>query len=105
MSDVTQIVFQIESGDPTAAERDDFLIVPKTTMDRCHEARQFCSSLRVGGLGHAGGCSMTTIVFRNVMPWLLIAFGAWLAYRCVRQNGRILLRLWLKPLQIAAQGT
>jgi peroxiredoxin len=36
---------------------------------------------------------MTTIVFGLVLPWLLIAFGAWLGYQLVRQNGRILLRL------------
>ena len=33
------------------------------------------------------------IVFRIVLPWLLIAFVTWLAYQLVRQNGRILLRL------------
>jgi peroxiredoxin len=36
---------------------------------------------------------MITIVFANVLPWLLIAIGTWLAYQIVRQNGRILLRL------------
>ncbi len=36
---------------------------------------------------------MMTIVFGIVLPWLLIAIGAWLAYQLVRQNGRILLRL------------
>jgi peroxiredoxin len=36
---------------------------------------------------------MTTIVFGMVMPWLLLAFAAWLGYQLVRQNGRILLRL------------
>ena len=36
---------------------------------------------------------MITIVFANVLPWLLIAIGTWLAHELVRQNGRILLRL------------
>ena len=36
---------------------------------------------------------MMTIVFGTVLPWLLIAFGTWLAYQFVRQTGRILLRL------------
>jgi peroxiredoxin len=36
---------------------------------------------------------MMTIVLGNVLPWLLIAIGAWLAHEFVRQNGRILLRL------------
>ncbi len=36
---------------------------------------------------------MMTILFGTVLPWLLIAIGAWLAHELVRQNGRILLRL------------
>ena len=36
---------------------------------------------------------MTTFIFSIVLPWLLIAFGVWLGYQLVRQNGRILLRL------------
>jgi peroxiredoxin len=37
--------------------------------------------------------SMTTLLALGIFPWLLIAFGAWLGYQLVRQNGRILLRL------------
>src|SRR5262249_55693848 len=33
------------------------------------------------------------LVITALLPWLLIAFGGWLAYQLVRQNGRILLRL------------
>src|SRR5262245_11110319 len=36
---------------------------------------------------------MMTVVFGMVLPWLLVAVGAWLGYQLVRQNGRILLRL------------
>src|SRR5262249_54846456 len=36
---------------------------------------------------------MMTLAFGIVLPWLLIAVGAWLGYQIVRQNGRILLRL------------
>jgi peroxiredoxin len=36
---------------------------------------------------------MIPIVFGSILPWLLIAIGAWLGYQLVRQNGRILLRL------------
>ena len=36
---------------------------------------------------------MTTLVFTALLPWLLLAVGAWLGYQLVRQNGRILLRL------------
>ena len=36
---------------------------------------------------------MMSLVFGTVLPWLLIAVGAWLGYQLVRQNGRILLRL------------
>jgi peroxiredoxin len=36
---------------------------------------------------------MIAILFGVVLPWLLIAMGAWLVYQLARQNGRILLRL------------
>src|SRR5262249_7895615 len=36
---------------------------------------------------------MMTLVFGMVLPWLLLAVGAWLGYQIVPQNGRILLRL------------
>jgi peroxiredoxin len=36
---------------------------------------------------------MIAIVLNIVLPWLLIALGAWLGYQLVRQNGRILLKL------------
>jgi len=36
---------------------------------------------------------MTTVLIAAAFPWLLIAFGIWLGYQLVRQNGRILLRL------------
>jgi peroxiredoxin len=36
---------------------------------------------------------MNAIVIGMVLPWLLIALGAWLGYQLLRQNGRILLRL------------
>ncbi|MCE9527110.1 MAG: peroxiredoxin family protein [Planctomycetales bacterium] len=36
---------------------------------------------------------MLTLVVATVLPWLLIAVGAWLLYQLVCQNGRILLRL------------
>ncbi|HKB02944.1 MAG TPA: TlpA disulfide reductase family protein [Gemmataceae bacterium] len=36
---------------------------------------------------------MTALIVAAVIPWLLIAIGAWLGYQLVRQNGRILLRL------------
>src|SRR3954469_9278053 len=36
---------------------------------------------------------MTALVFGMVLPWLLIALGAWLGYQHLLQNGRILLRL------------
>jgi peroxiredoxin len=37
--------------------------------------------------------SMTILVALAIFSWLLIAFGGWLGYQLVRQNGRILLRL------------
>jgi peroxiredoxin len=36
---------------------------------------------------------MTTLLVAAILPWLLIAIGAWLSYQLVCQNGRILLRL------------
>jgi peroxiredoxin len=36
---------------------------------------------------------MLAIALGTVLPWLLIALGAWLGYQLVLQNGRILLRL------------
>lgn len=36
---------------------------------------------------------MTTLIVAAVLPWLLIAVGAWLGYQFILQNGRILLRL------------
>jgi peroxiredoxin len=33
------------------------------------------------------------LVFGILLPWLLIAFGCWLGYQLIGQNGRILLRL------------
>jgi peroxiredoxin len=36
---------------------------------------------------------MTFLVFGTVLPWLLVAVGAWLGFQLVRQNGRILVRL------------
>ena len=36
---------------------------------------------------------MMTMIFGTILPWVLIAVGAWLGYQLIRQNGRILLRL------------
>jgi peroxiredoxin len=36
---------------------------------------------------------VTVIVFGIVLPWLVVAFGCWIAYQLVHQNGRLLLRL------------
>jgi len=36
---------------------------------------------------------MLAIALGTILPWLLIALGAWLGYQLVLQNGRILLRL------------
>lgn len=46
---------------------------------------------------------MMAIVFGTVLPWLLIAVGAWLGYQLVRQNGRILLRLEAIEKRLAPQ--
>jgi peroxiredoxin len=47
---------------------------------------------------------MMAIVFGTVLPWLLIAVGAWLGYQLVRQNGRILLRLESIEKQLGSRG-
>src|SRR3954449_9457022 len=47
---------------------------------------------------------MMTLVFGTVLPWLLIALGAWLGYQLVRQNGRILLRLDSIETQLRPRG-
>jgi peroxiredoxin len=36
---------------------------------------------------------MQLVLFGMVLPWLLVAFGAWLLMHLLRQNGRIVLRL------------
>jgi peroxiredoxin len=36
---------------------------------------------------------MIATIFGTVLPWLLVAVGAWLGFQLVRQNGRILVRL------------
>lgn len=47
---------------------------------------------------------MITIVIGTVLPWLLIAVGAWLGYQLVRQNGRILLRLEMIETRLGSRG-
>lgn len=47
---------------------------------------------------------MMTFVFGFVLPWLLIAPGAWLVYQLVCQNGRILLRLESIEKQLGLRG-
>jgi peroxiredoxin len=46
---------------------------------------------------------MLAIVFGTVFPWLLIAFGMWLGYQFLRQNGRILLRLEAIEQRLSSQ--
>src|SRR5262249_46287346 len=36
---------------------------------------------------------MTGTMLALILPWLLLAVGAWIGWQLVRQNGRILLRL------------
>jgi peroxiredoxin len=36
---------------------------------------------------------MSLILFGIVIPWLFVAFGCWLGYQLLRQNGRILMHL------------
>jgi peroxiredoxin len=45
-----------------------------------------------------------TILFGTVLPWLLVAVGAWLGYQLIRQNGRILLRLETIDKRLAPRG-
>src|SRR5262245_14953336 len=47
---------------------------------------------------------MLTILFGSVLPWLLIAVGAWLGYQLIRQNGRILLRLETIDKRLSPRG-
>src|SRR5262249_37255584 len=46
---------------------------------------------------------MITLVFGTVLPWLLIAVGAWLGSHLVGQNGRILLGLEAIERQLGAR--
>jgi peroxiredoxin len=46
---------------------------------------------------------MTMLLVAAILPWLLIAIGAWLGYQLVRQNGRILLRLEAIEKRLAGQ--
>jgi peroxiredoxin len=47
---------------------------------------------------------MTTLIFGTVLPWLLLAVGAWLGYQLIRQNGRILLRLEAIDKRLSPRG-
>lgn len=47
---------------------------------------------------------MIAIVFGMILPWLLIALGAWLGYQHLLQNGRILLRLDAIENQLRPRG-
>src|SRR5262245_12263102 len=47
---------------------------------------------------------MTTLIFGTVLPWLLVAVGAWLGYQLIRQNGRILLRLETIDKRLSPRG-
>src|SRR5215813_6108840 len=47
---------------------------------------------------------MMTILFGTVLPWLLVAVGAWLGYQLIRQNGRILLRLEAIDKRLSPRG-
>ena len=47
---------------------------------------------------------MLVIVLGTVLPWLLLALGAWLGYQLVLQNGRILLRLESIEKRLAPRG-
>jgi hypothetical protein len=44
---------------------------------------------------------MITTLLGIVLPWLLVALGAWLVYQLLRQNGRILWRLEALEEQVA----
>jgi peroxiredoxin len=47
---------------------------------------------------------MTTLIFGTILPWVLIAVGAWLGYQLIRQNGRILLRLEAIDKRLSPRG-
>jgi peroxiredoxin len=47
---------------------------------------------------------MMTILFGTILPWGLIAVGAWLGYQLIRQNGRILLRLEAIDKRLSPRG-
>src|SRR5215471_725560 len=47
---------------------------------------------------------MMTMIFGTILPWLLIAVGAWLGYQLIRQNGRILLRLEAIDKRLSPRG-
>jgi methylamine dehydrogenase accessory protein MauD len=47
---------------------------------------------------------MLTNLLATTLPWLLVAFGCWLVYQFLRQNGRILLRLEALEEQVAQLG-
>src|SRR6516165_7928883 len=47
---------------------------------------------------------MMTVLFGTVLPWLLVAVGAWLGYQLIRQNGRILLRLEAIDKRLSPRG-
>ena len=47
---------------------------------------------------------MMTTLFGTVLPWLLLAVGAWIGYQLIRQNGRILLRLEAIDKRLSPRG-
>jgi peroxiredoxin len=47
---------------------------------------------------------MMTVIFGTILPWVLIAVGAWLGYQLIRQNGRILLRLEAIDKRLSPRG-
>ena len=47
---------------------------------------------------------MVTMIFGTILPWGLIAVGAWLGYQLIRQNGRILLRLEAIDKRLSPRG-
>jgi len=44
------------------------------------------------------------MIFGTILPWVLIAVGAWLGYQLIRQNGRILLRLEAIDKRLSPRG-
>jgi peroxiredoxin len=42
--------------------------------------------------------------FGILLPWVIVAFGCWIGYQLLRQNGRILLQLEALELQLARLG-